>query len=88
MHVGNLYKLEDEQFVAGINYQLMGETPTNLWGELVPIECAQIGVLGDYMLELDNNRRIRCHLRKKVNRAVVGIPTRYIYHFMGMPLPG
>lgn len=85
MHIGNLYRLEDEQFVAGINYQVMGETPTNLWGELIPVEYASIGGGEDYLLELEDARKIRCHLRKKVNRAVVGIPPRYIYHFMGMP---
>ncbi len=88
MHIGKLYGFDDKQFVADINYQLMGETPTNLWGELVPTEYAQIGVADDFMLELDNNRRIRCHLKKRVNRAVIGIPPRYIYHFAGMALPG
>ena len=88
MNSGKLYRFDNEQFIVDINYQLMGETPTNLWGELVPRECAQIGGVGDYMLELDNNRKIKCHLKKRVNRAVIGIPPRYTYHFAGMALPG
>jgi hypothetical protein len=88
MRTGKLYKFSDEQFVVDINYQLLGETPTNFWGELVPNEYASIGGVGDYMLELDDNRKIKCHLKKRVNRAVIGIPPRYIYHFAGMALPG
>jgi len=88
MHIGKLYSFDNEQFIVDINYQLMGETPTNLWGELVPIEYARIGGVGDYMLELDNNRKIKCRLNKRVNRAVIGIPPRYTYHFAGMALPG
>ena len=44
MNSGKLYRFDNEQFIMDINYQLIGETPTNLWGELVPIECARIGV--------------------------------------------
>ena len=88
MQIGKLYRYNDEQFIVDINYQLIGERPTNLWGELVPIECARIGDGGDYMLELDDNRKIKCNLKKRVNRATVGIPPRYVYHFVGMALHG
>ena len=88
MRIGKLYRFSDEQFVVDINYQLLGETATNFWGELIPIECARIGGVGDYMLELDDNRKIKCNLKKRVNRAVIGIPPRYIYHFVGMASPG
>jgi hypothetical protein len=88
MHIGKLYRFEDEQFVVDINYQLLGGTPTNLWGELVPVEYACIGGGEDYMLELEDDRKIKCNLKKKVNRAVIGIPPRFIYHFMGRTLLG
>jgi len=29
-------------------------------------------------------RRGRCRLKKRVNRAVSGIPPRYVYQFTGM----
>jgi hypothetical protein len=32
---------------------------------------------------LDDKRKSKCHLKKRVNRAVSGIPTRYIYHVSG-----
>ena len=88
MHMGKLYKFENEQFIVDINYQLLRETPTNCWGELVPTEYAHIGNVGDYLLELDDNRRVKCNLEKRVNRAVIGIPPRYFYHFAGMTLLG
>ncbi len=88
MHIGKLYRLNDEQFVADINYRLLGDAPTNLWGELIPMEYVRIGDDGDYVLELDDSRKIKCNLKKRVNRAVIGIPPRYIYHFAGMALPG
>jgi len=87
VQIGKLYRFSDKQFIVDINYQLLRETLTNCWGELVPIECAHIGNVGDYMLELDDNRRIKCNLKKRINRAVIGIPPRYIYHFAGTALP-
>ncbi len=88
MQIGKLYRFSDEKFVVDINYQLLGETAMNFWGELVPTECAHIDNVGDYMLELDDNRKIKCNLKKRINRAVIGIPPRYIYHFAGTALPG
>lgn len=83
MYAGKLYKFDDEQFVADINYQLLGNRETNHWGEFVPMEYISIDGSEDYMLELDDNQRIKCNLKKRVNRAVSGIPPRYIYHFVG-----
>ena len=42
MHTGKLYKFYDEQFVADISYQLLGNEETNHWGELVPLEYIPI----------------------------------------------
>jgi len=36
-----------------------------------------------YLLELEDGRRGRCALKKRVNRAVTSLPPRYIYHFSG-----
>ncbi len=83
MSIGKLYKFSDEQFVANVNYRLDSETSINWWGELVPIEYGRISDVEDYTIELEDNRKSRCHLRRRVNRAVSGIPPRYVYHFMG-----
>ena len=83
MSIGKLYKLNDEEFVATVNYRLQGGVPTNCWGELIPIEYIRIDDGGDYTIELEDNRKIRCNLKKRVNGAVTGIPCRYVYHFAG-----
>ena len=86
MNTGKLYKFENKQFVVDIDYQIMGETATNNWGELVPVEYVRMDDFKEYMVELDDNRKIKCNLKKRVNRAVSGIPPRYIYHFVGRPI--
>ena len=85
MNIGKLYRFSGE-FVANVNYQLQGQAPTNLWGELIPTEYVRIGDDGSYTIELEDNRKIKCNLRKRVNRAVIGIPPRYVYHFVGTVL--
>ncbi len=85
MQIGKLYRFNGE-FVTDVSYQLHGQAPTNLWGELIPMEYVGISDGGDYTLELEDNRKSRCHLRKRVNRAVSGIPPRYVYHFAGAGL--
>lgn len=88
MKIGKLYRFNDEQFVTNVNYQLQGEAPTNLWGELIPTEYGRIGDSGDYTIELEDSRRIKCSLKRRINRAVYGIPTRYVYYFVGTVLLG
>ena len=88
MKIGKLYSFNDEQFVTDVNYQLQIEGPTNLWGELIPMEYGHISDGGSYTIELEDNRKIKCNLRKRVNVAVTGIPPRYVYHFVGTILLG
>ena len=83
MAIGKLYTSSDEQFVANVNYQLQIASATNWWGELSLIEYGRITGGEAYIIELEDNRRGRCYLKKRVNRAVSGIPPRYIYHFTG-----
>ncbi len=66
MHMVKLYKFDNEQFVVDINYQLMGETATNNWGELVPVECVRMDGFEDYMLELDDNRKLNGILKREL----------------------
>jgi len=88
VHIGKLYRLNNEQFIMDVNYKLLEETATNYWGELVPVEYSSIGGVGEYILRLEDNRKIKCNLKKRINTAVIGIPPRYIYHFAGKVLPG
>jgi hypothetical protein len=82
--VGKLYKLDDSQFVANINYKLFSHpAATNWWGELTLIDYAPVSEGETFIIELEDQRKSKCHLKKVVNRAVSGIPPRYTYHVTG-----
>ena len=86
MNVGKLYRLSDKQFITSVNYRLHREEPTNWWGELIPMEYGCISDGGDFTIELEGNRKSTCYLKRIVNRAVSGIPPRYVYRFAGTDL--
>jgi hypothetical protein len=87
MSVGKLYRLSEEQFVADVRYQIYEKTPNNLWGELTLNESRSILNGGGYVIELEDDCKYQCNLRKIVNRAVNGVPPRYVYRFSGnMPV--
>jgi hypothetical protein len=81
--IGKLYNSIDEQFVANVNYQFQHTSPQRWWGELTFIDYVRIKDGSSFILELEDERRGRCTLKKRVNRAVTGVPPRYIYHFSG-----
>ena len=83
MSIGILYRFDDEQFKAGVNYKLYRESATNCWGELTLVEDRPVGDGGGFVIKLEDNRKSRCYLKRRVNRAVVGIPPRFVYHFVG-----
>jgi hypothetical protein len=80
---GVLYHSSTEEFIANISYQFQHEDANRWWGELTLIEYKQIKDGGGYILELEDGRRCRCALRKRVNRAVTSLPPRYVFHFSG-----
>ena len=84
MSIGKLYDADGEQFVGDVNYRLHNASPTNWWGELTLVEYSRISDGGDYIIELEDKRKGRCYLKKRVNRAVSGVPPRYVYHFAGV----
>ena len=83
MGIGKLYRADNDEFVADINYKFQDESATNWWGELTLTEYLRISEGDRYIMELEDKRKGNCRLRKRVNRAVSGIPPRYIYHFTG-----
>ena len=84
MGIGKLYRFSDDQFVGNINYQLFDHVAaTNWWGELTLVDYARLSEGDRYIIELEDMRRGNCYLKKRVNRAVSGIPPRYIYHVTG-----
>ena len=83
MGTGKLYSSSNEQFVADVDYQIQHETTSSWWGELVLVNYMRINDGAGYIIELEDKRKGKCYLKKRVNRAVTGVPPRYTYHFAG-----
>ncbi|MFC1916032.1 hypothetical protein ACFLW4_04980 [Chloroflexota bacterium] len=84
MGTGKLYRFNDNQFVTDVSYQLFHHTAaTNWWGELTLVDYVLLNEGDRFIIELEDKRKSDCHLKKKVNRAVSGFPSRYIYHVTG-----
>ncbi len=84
---GKLYRIGSEQLVDGINYQLheeLTEETARWWGEFTLTGSMNIRESDRYIIELEDGRKGSCGLKKLVNRAVSGIPPRYLYHFTGI----
>jgi hypothetical protein len=83
MGTGRLYRFYDNEYVTDIDYTLH-EATQSWWGELTFAGRTMIDEEDTFVIELEDSRKSRCRLKKRVNRAVSGIPPRYIYHVMGM----
>ena len=83
MATGKLYLSNGESKVLEVEYQLHHESGTSWWGELSLVEYSRISEGGGYTIELEDRRKGHCFLQKRVNRAVTGIPPRYVYRFTG-----
>lgn len=87
MSRGKLYRLDDGEFLANVKYQLFHHpAATNWWGELTLIDYVSLDEGDMFIIEFEDKRRSKCHLKKIVNRAVSGIPPRYVYHVTGFSL--
>ena len=85
MSIGKLYRLSDGQFVANVSYRLFNnDAATNWWGELALIDNVRLNEGDRFIIVLEGNRKSLCHLKKRVNRAVSGLPPRWIYHVTGI----
>ena len=88
---GKLYSFGDKEALVKVNYRFYDESSASWWGELVPKEYRRLSDGDGYLIELEDGRRGRCSLRKRVNRAVSGTPPLYYYYFRGsgqFELPG
>jgi hypothetical protein len=81
---GKLYRYDDGQLIGIIEYKFQNETDGNWWGEMVFTRFTKAGDGDGYLLETEDGRRGRCALKKKVNKAVSGIPPLYYYHVRGI----
>jgi hypothetical protein len=83
--VGKLYRVSDNQFIANVNYQLFRHpAANNWWGELTLANSGRLNEGERFIIEFKDKRKSQCLLKKKVNRAVSGFPSRYIYHVTGV----
>lgn len=84
MSIGKLCRLSNGQFLANIKYRLFHHpAATNWWGELTLIDYVPLDEGDRFIIEFEDKRKSKCHLKKIVNRAVSGIPPRYVYHVTG-----
>ncbi len=83
MAIGKLYYVDGDRFIGEVNYDMRNLTSTSWWGELSFIDYHKISDGSGYIIVLDDKRQGRCSLKKRVNRAVSGVPSRYIFHFSG-----
>ena len=81
MGTGKLYRLNANQFMADINYQLyQGRESTEWSAELALPSSLKINDNEIFIIELEDGHKCLCKIRKKVNRAVSGVPPCFIYH--------
>ena len=84
MSTGKLYKLNDGEFISCVNYRLFhDEEVINWWGELTLEDYVRLDDSDGYIIELEDKRRGQCNLRKRSNRAVSGVPPRWVYRITG-----
>jgi hypothetical protein len=81
--IGKLYNSLNNQLVANINYNFKEEQEYQWWGELTTIEYTQVKDGSGYLIELEDGRKSRCALKKRINRAVTSLPPHYVFHFSG-----
>lgn len=83
MAIGKLYDAGSGDFLAEVDYRLLSQAPNHWWGELT-IDSERVFRDGDsYLIQLDDGRKGRCFLHRRVNKAVAGFLTRYHYRFTG-----
>ena len=89
MNIGKLYRFSDGQFITKIKYRLFHrESATSWWGELTLVDNVKLDEGDRFIIEFEDKRKSGCHLKKIVNRAVSGVPPRFIYHVTGFSAIG
>lgn len=85
---GKLYMVSSaEQFISDMSYTLHEEHvighPEKWSGELVTNENIHLPDGDKYMICLKDERKGRCVLKRRTNRATFMVPPRYVYFFVG-----
>ena len=84
MSIGKLYRLVDGQFVGYVDYKVFHHpAATNWWGELTLMDYVRLNEGDLFVIELEDKRKSRCHLKMRANVAASGFPPRFVYHITG-----
>jgi len=86
---GKLYDVYNDRFISIVNYKIyeeqsMGDTIGKWSGELTLADSINIPDGRRYVIELEDGRKGRCTLRRRINRAVSMVPLRYFYLILGV----
>jgi hypothetical protein len=86
---GKLYRGAETEPFATVKYSLLVDvspkTGNHSWsGECILTKKDVIREGEMLTLELETGHRGNCSLRKKVNKAVMGLPVRFFYHISGL----
>ena len=88
MAEGKIYNSLDSELLGCVEYQFFDSSSSGWWGELVFTEYRKTRDGDGYILELEDGRRGHCSLKKKLNKAVSGIPPLFYYRFQGLSTLG
>jgi len=72
-----------------VSYQIheerttMGGTFKKWWGELTLEDSIRIPDGDKYVIELEDKRKGKCSLRRRVNKAVIMVPPRFFFSLQG-----
>lgn len=83
MPTGHLYNDKDGNLIVEVNYRLIVDRADHWWGELTLSDFKRIKDGDSYLILMEDGRKGRCFLKKKVNRAVQGLSPLYCYIFNG-----
>jgi len=83
MAKGKLYHNPSVELIGDVEYQFYSDREVGWWGELVFTKYCKVKDGDSYVLELTDGRRGSCSLKKKLNKAVSGIPPLFYYRFQG-----
>jgi len=85
---GNLYDANSGKLISMVSYRIQEElsiegTLERWGGELTLTDSVKVPDGDRFMIELEDKRKGRCSLKRRINRAVVLVPPRYVYLFRG-----
>jgi len=85
---GKLYEANSEKLISTVSYRMHEEVTIegNLekWsGELTLTDNIRIQDGDRYTIELEDKRKGRCSLKRRINKAVILVPPRFFFLIQG-----